>query len=298
MSVSIRSEVAAIREEIIGNRRHFHQHPELGFEELQTASFLQEKIAALDLEVTSEVGKTGVVGLLQGTGGGPCIGLRADMDALPIQETANPPYKSGNDGIMHACGHDGHMAMLLGAAKVLSGMRHRIKGSVKFIFQPAEEGGGGARLMIEDGVLDDPPVEEMYGIHLWNYQDLGTVSIKDGPILAAADPFKIIVKGKGGHGAAPQGTVDAVVVAAHLITSLQTIVSRNTNPLDSTVVTVGKIEGGHNFNVIADEIVLEGTARAYTEANRRLIIRRMNDMVQGVASTFGAEILLVYEDGY
>ena len=212
---------------------------------------MEEKLRNLGLEVSTGVGKTGVVALLRG-GDGPCIALRADMDGLPIQETADVPYKSVNDGVMHACGHDGHMAMLLGAAKVICAMRDQLKGTVKFIFQPAEEGGGGARLMIEDGVLADPDVDEVYGIHLWNYQDFGTIGVQAGPVLAAADEFTITVKGRR-HGAAPHGTVDAVVVSAHLITALQTIISRNTNPLESGVVTIGQIEGGYNFNIIADK---------------------------------------------
>ena len=178
----IHPEVAAIEEDIVATRRHIHQRPELAFVEHETAKMIAERLTAMGIEVTTGVGKTGVVGLLHGVGNGPCIALRADMDGLPIQETGDPPFKSQNDGVMHACGHDGHMAMLLGAAKVLSGMRDRLRGSVKFIFQPAEEGGGGARFMIEDGVLENPKVDEIYGLHLWNYQPYGTVGAKEGSI--------------------------------------------------------------------------------------------------------------------
>lgn len=298
MTVNIRPEVKAIGSDIISQRRHFHRHPELGFQETETANHVAGYLRKLGFQVAEGVGKTGVVGLLEGDSSGRCIGLRADMDGLPIQETGKVSFKSVNDGVMHACGHDGHMAMLLGAATILSGMKDRLRGSVKFIFQPAEEGGGGARYMIDEGVLKRPEVEEIYGIHLWNYQDYGTVGIKEGPILAAADRFRIEVKGRGGHAAAPQGTVDAIVVASQLIQALQTIVSRNTNPLESTVVTVGKMEGGHSFNVIADRVELMGTARAYTEDNRQLIMRRMKEITDGVASTYGARIELDYEDGY
>lgn len=298
MSTNVHPEIEAIQHEIIEWRRHLHKHPELGFEEIQTAKLVEDKLKSFGLAVSTRVGRTGVIGLLQGCRNGPCIGLRADMDALPIQETGKLPFTSVNDGIMHACGHDGHVSMLLGAAKVLSGMHDRLKGSVKFIFQPGEEGKGGARYMIRDGVLEDPDVEEIYGLHLWNYQECGTVGIKEGPILAASNPFTLVVKGKGGHGASPHGTIDAIVVAANLITSLQTIVSRNTNPLESTVVSIGKVEGGYTYNVIADKVVLQGTARAYTEENRQLVIRRLNEIVDGVAKTFGAEILLDYQDGY
>jgi len=298
MTIRLHPEIEEIKEQVIQWRRHLHQHPELGFEENETSRFVAEKLKNLGLTVTTGIGKTGVVGLLQGVREGPCIGLRADMDALPIQETGKVPYISVNEGVMHACGHDGHIAMVLGAATVLSSKREHLKGSVKFIFQPGEEGKGGARHMIKDCVLEDPEVEEIYGLHLWNYQECGTIGVKPGPILAASDPFIIEIKGKGGHGASPQGTVDAIVVAANLITSLQTIVSRNANPLDSSVVTVGKIEGGHTYNIIADKVVLKGTTRAYTEENRQLIQRRMNEIVNGVANTFGAKIILDYLDGY
>lgn len=298
MGITVRPEVKNIQPELVEWRRHLHKHPELGFQEIETARFVADILKDLGIAVSTGVGKTGIVGLLKGEGRGPCIGLRADMDGLPIQETGELPFASENEGVMHACGHDGHMAMLLGAAKVLSGMKDRLKGSVKFIFQPAEEGEGGARQMIEEGVLENPDVEEIYGIHLWNYQKFGTVGIKEGPILAATDPFTITVGGRGGHAAAPQGTVDAVVVASHLVTSLQTIVSRNTNPLESTVVTVGRIEGGHTFNVIAENVVLKGTARAYTKENRQLIRSRMSEIVKGVGATFGAHISLDYGGGY
>ena len=297
MNITLRPEIEAMRGEIIENRRHLHQHPELGLQEHETAKFINEKLNKLGLEVSTGVGKTGVVALLKG-GGGPCIGLRADMDALPIQETGDVEYKSINDDVMHACGHDGHVAMLIGAAKALSEKKDQLKGTVKFIFQPAEEGLGGARYKIDDGVLENPKVDEVYGIHLWNYQSFGTVGVQTGPVLAAADEFTITVKGKGGHGAAPHGTVDAVVVASYLVTTLQTIVSRNTNPLESTALTVGMIEGGYNYNIIADEVVLKGTARAYTEENRKMIYDRLHEICSGIGTTYGALIEVDYHDGY
>jgi amidohydrolase len=295
MSIKILPQVESIAEEIISIRRDIHQHPELGFDVPRTADIAANMLKDLGMDVQTGIGKTGVVGNLR-CGAGPTIALRADMDALPIQETGDCEYKSVNDGVMHACGHDGHTAMLLGAAKVLSGQRDQINGTVRFLFQPAEEGEGGARYMIEDGCLEG--VDEAYGIHLWNYQKYGEVGVKEGPILAAADQFQITIKGLGGHGAAPQGSVDAVVVSAHLITALQTIVSRNTNPLESTVVSIGMINGGYNFNIIADEIVLKGTARAYTEENRVLIKTRMQEIIDGIGQTFGAAIEFDYRDGY
>jgi len=293
--MNIRSEIKDIEKNIIGWRRDFHQYPELGFDEHRTSKIIGEALKEMGLAPQMNVGKTGVTADLT-FGEGPTIALRADMDALPMQETSGLDFSSKHDGVMHACGHDGHMAMLLGAAKVLTQNGDSFNGTVRFIFQPAEEGAGGARYMIEDGCLDG--VDEIYGIHVWNYQPVGEVGITDGPVLAAADMFEINIKGIGGHGAAPQGTVDAVVVSSHLVQALQTIVSRNTNPLESTVVTIGTINGGHNFNIIADEVTLSGTARAYTEENRNLIKTRMAEIIDGVAKTFGAEISFDYEDGY
>ena len=293
--MNIRPEIKDIEKNIIDWRRDFHQYPELGFDEHRTSKIIGEALKDMGLAPQMNVGKTGVTADLS-FGKGPTIALRADMDALPMQETSGLDFSSKHDGVMHACGHDGHMAMLLGAAKVLTQNGDSFNGTVRFIFQPAEEGAGGARYMIEDGCLDG--VDEIYGIHVWNYQPVGEVGITDGPVLAAADMFEIKIKGIGGHGAAPQGTIDAVVVASHLVQALQTIVSRNTNPLESTVVTIGTINGGHNFNIIADEVTLSGTARAYTEENRNLIKTRMAEIIDGVAKTFGAEISFDYEDGY
>ena len=293
--MNIRPEIKDIQKNIIDWRRDFHQYPELGFDEHRTSKIIGEALKKMGLAPKMNVGKTGVTADLT-FGEGPTIALRADMDALPMQETSGLDFSSKHDGVMHACGHDGHMAMLLGAAKILTQNGDSFNGTVRFIFQPAEEGAGGARYMIEDGCLDG--VDEIYGIHVWNYQPVGEVGITDGPVLAAADMFEINIKGIGGHGAAPQGTIDAVVVASHLVQALQTIVSRNTNPLESTVVTIGTINGGHNFNIIADEVTLSGTARAYTEENRNLIKTRMAEIIDGVAKTFGAEISFDYEDGY
>ena len=293
--MNIRPEVEAIKDILIQWRRDFHQYPELGFEEHRTSSIIAETLISFGMSPKTGVGKTGVTADLN-FGQGPTIALRADMDALPMQETSGLSFSSKHDGVMHACGHDGHMAMLLGAAKILSQMDKELTGTIRFIFQPAEEGEGGARYMIEDGCLEG--VDEIYGIHVWNYQPVGEVGTKEGPILAAADLFDIIIKGVGGHGATPQGTVDAVIVAAHLIQALQTIVSRNTNPLESTVITIGEINGGHNFNIIADKVRLAGTTRAYTKENRSMIQRRMQEIIDGIAKSFGAEITFNYTDGY
>jgi len=296
LAIHIKPEIEAIKDKIISTRRDIHQHPELAFNEHRTAKLVAERLKSLGIDVQTDVGKTGVVGTMRGKNSGKTIALRADMDALPMQETGDLPYKSQNDGIMHACGHDGHTAMLLGVAEALSKKYDQLKGTVKFIFQPAEEGQGGARYMIEDGALEG--VDEIYGLHLWNYQKYGTIGVKPGPIMAAADLFEITVHGKGGHGATPQGTKDAVVIASHLVQTLQTIVSRNTNPIESTVVTIGQINGGYNFNIIADTVNLKGTTRAYTEENRQLIKTRMAEIIKGTEQTFDCTIDFEYEDGY
>ena len=295
MKIKIREEIKNIKDEIYTIRRYFHRYPELSFKEFNTAETISQHLNKLGISHKKGVGKTGIVGEIN-FGPGPTIALRADMDALPIQEENNLDYKSLNDGVMHACGHDGHMAILLGAANALSKNSKLKKGTVRFIFQPAEEGLGGAKYMIEDGCLDK--VDEIYGLHLWNYQLYGEVGIKDGPVMASADLFDIEVSGKGGHGATPQGTVDAIVVASNLVTMLQTIVSRNTNPLESTVLSIGKIKGGHNFNIISDKVHMSGTTRAYTEENRTMIKQRMKEVIEGVSKSFGADIKLNYKDGY
>ena len=246
--MNIRSEIRDIESLIIDWRRNFHQNPELSFKEFKTGKKIADELTKMGLEPKLNIGKTGLIADLK-FGDGPMVALRADMDALPIQETSGLSFSSKNEGVMHACGHDGHMAMLLATAKALTLNRKQYKnGSIRFVFQPAEEGLGGAKFMIDDGVLDG--VDEIYGIHVWNYQPIGEVGVKEGPIMAAADKFDIKVKGIGGHGAAPQGTVDSIVIASYLIQALQTIVSRNTNPIESTVLTIGQINGGYNFNCL------------------------------------------------
>ena len=294
--MKINPQVKKFKNKIIKIRRDIHKHPELSFQEFRTAKLVSDFLKKFGLEVDENIGKTGVVGILKGARPGKTIAFRADMDALPIQETSDLSYKSVNDGVMHACGHDAHTAMLLVAAEILSKNIEQISGKIKFIFQPAEEGFGGAKFMIDDGALEG--VEEIYGLHVWNYQESGTIGLKSGPVMAAADKFEIIINGIGGHGAAPQGTVDCVVVSSYLIQSLQTIVSRNTNPIDSTAITIGQINGGYNFNIIADKVILKGTARSYTEENRLMIKKRLQEIINGTESMFNAKIELIYEDGY
>ena len=294
--MAIHPDIKAIKKRIIETRRDFHKYPELAFQEKRTSKIVYKKLKSFGIKTLKNIGKTGVVGILKGNNPGKTIAFRADMDALPIQETGNKPYKSVNNGVMHACGHDAHTAMLLGAAEVLSKKKEFINGEIRFIFQPAEEGYGGAKYMIKDGAIQD--VNEIYGLHVWNYQKSGTVGIKSGAVMAAADIFTIKIKGIGGHGAAPQGTVDSIVVATHLIQALQTIVSRNTNPLESTVITIGQINGGYNFNIIADEVILKGTTRSFSKKNQLLIKKRMKTIIKGIEKTYGAKIVLDYQDGY
>ena len=294
---NIHPRIAAIEQQLIAWRRHFHQHPETGFEEHETGRYIVEQLQGIDVEIQHPVAQTGVVALMS-NGDGPTIALRADMDALPIQETGDVPYKSTRDGVMHACGHDAHMATLLGAATALDQLRDQWHGTIKFIFQPGEEGFAGAKQMIDAGVLKDPQVAAIFGLHVWNYQDYGTVGVKPGPTLAAADEFEITVTGTGGHAALPQQTVDIILVAAQLVVALQSIVSRNLDPLESGVVSIGMIRGGQTFNVIPTEVLLKGTARAMREEDRLLIKARIGEICQGVASTYGAAINLNYHDSY
>ena len=294
---NIHPRIAAIEQQLIAWRRHFHQHPETGFEEHETGRYIVEQLQGIDVEIQHPVAQTGVVALMS-NGDGPTIALRADMDALPIQETGDVPYKSTRDGVMHACGHDAHMATLLGAATALDQLRDQWHGTIKFIFQPGEEGFAGAKEMIDAGVLKDPQVAAIFGLHVWNYQDYGTVGVKPGPTLAAADEFEITVTGTGGHAALPQQTVDIILVAAQLVVALQSIVSRNLDPLESGVVSIGMIRGGQTFNVIPTEVLLKGTARAMREEDRLLIKARIGEICQGVASTYGAAINLNYHDSY
>lgn len=296
MTIRIRPEIEAIGPEIIHIRRDIHMHPELGFEEHRTAALVAEKLRSLGIRVRENVGKTGVIGDLDGKHSGPTIALRADMDALPIQETGVAPYKSKIDGVMHACGHDGHTAILLGVAKVFAEKTKDLHGRIRFIFQPSEEKDGGATYMIDEGCLDG--VNEIYGIHLWNYSKFGEIGSRPGAVLAATDSLKISVRGVGGHGAMPQGTVDAIVVSANLINALQTIVSRNMDPLENAVITIGTIYGGDNHNVIASTVKMEGTIRTFSREIERQIRGRILQIASGLESAFGATIKVCIEDGY
>lgn len=275
-------------------RRDFHIHPELGFNEIRTGGIVAKELEALGLEVTKGVGKTGVVGLMEGSKPGPTILLRFDMDALPITEETGAEYASTNSGVMHACGHDGHTAIGLTVAKILNEHRDGLKGNIKFCFQPSEEGTngeevGGALMMLRDGVLESPKVEKTLSLHLWNDKPLGWVHVAKGPVMAGAELFTVKLTGKGGHGAAPDTTVDPVVCAAHITTALQTIVSRNVPALKPAVVSVTSIHAGTAFNIIPQTAELNGTIRTFDPAVRKLVLERFEQVVTGIASSMGCE---------
>lgn len=291
-ALKIDQEIEKHKEEIIKIRRFIHMNPELSNREYETSKLVSAKLDSLGFEVKTGVARTGVVALLRGGQPGPTVAIRADMDALPIQETANVPYKSLNPGVMHACGHDVHTSIALGVAMVLNNIKDKIKGNIKFIFQPAEEGApegeeGGAVLMIKEGVLEDPAVGAIFGLHVWP-ENVGQVYFSTGYIMASADLFTITIKGKSAHGARPQEGIDAVVLAAEIITTLQSIISRSIDPADPAVLTIGKIEGGTRSNIIAEKVTLEGTVRALSETNRRKIPQIMESVVKGITQSFGA----------
>lgn len=275
-------------------RRDFHMHPELGFREVRTGGIVAKELEALGLEVTKGVGKTGVVGYLEGKRPGPTILLRFDMDALPITEETGAEYTSKNPGVMHACGHDGHTAIGLTVAKMLHAQRDQLAGSIKFCFQPSEEGTngeeiGGALMMMRDGVLESPKVEKTLSLHLWNYFPYGWLHAASGPVMAGADLFIIKLTGKGGHGAIPENTVDPIVAAAHVVTALQTIVARNVTPLKPAVVSVTSIHSGTAFNVIPQTAELNGTIRTFEPEVRALVHQRFEELVRGVAASMGCQ---------
>jgi amidohydrolase len=309
--LNIHSEVLDDYNTMCLNRRWFHENAELSFEEYKTAERivkLLKNIGIVDKDIYEGIGKTGVCAIIYGCAGdGPCIMLRADMDALPIQEAATGiEYTSKNAGCMHACGHDGHMASLICAAKILFNNKNNLRGSIKLCFQPAEEGRNGATAMIKDGLLEGegggkcggPRVDYVYGIHLWSFNRLGEVMCSNGPVMAASDKFIIDVKGSGGHGAVPHKANDAIVSAANLVTSLQTIVSRNVDPLESGVVTVGTINGGFGYNIIADQVTIMGTARAFTKETQEKIKTRMVDICCGLGQMYNQNVNLDYQYGY
>jgi amidohydrolase len=289
--MEISPEVLAINDEVITLRRHFHQNPELGHEEYQTAEKIADYLRQCDLEVRTGVNKTGVVGFLKGADKGLTLMLRADMDALPIQEECDVPYRSTVDGKMHACGHDGHMAMLLGAAKVLSDQRDKLGGNIKFVFEPNEENHGSV-VMIQEGVLENPSVDACLGIHLWSPIEVGKIAVSPGPVMAGMYYFKITIIGHGGHTATPQSAVDPILTAAEVVQALQTIQTREIDVLTPSSIVFGEIKGGTAWNIIPDKVKLSGTLRfLYPEAEdeKEKLTDRFERVVAGVCQSHRAE---------
>jgi hippurate hydrolase len=295
--------VADLQPDIQAWRRDIHQHPELLYDVHRTAAFVAERLREFGCdEVATGLGRTGVVGVIKGrkpasNGGIKVIGLRADMDALPIEEDTNLPYASRTPGLMHACGHDGHTAMLLGAARYLAETRN-FAGEAVVIFQPAEEGGAGAAAMIKDGLMERFAIDQVYGMHNGPGIPVGSFAIRSGPIMAATDAIDIRIEGHGGHAARPHKCIDSVLVGAQLITALQSIVSRSIDPLDSAVISMCEFHAGNARNVIPQTAELKGTVRTLTEEVRSLVEKRVHEVVAGVAQITGARIDLVYERGY
>ncbi|NLZ53939.1 MAG: amidohydrolase [Thermoanaerobacteraceae bacterium] len=289
----IKQEAEKLYPEAVKIRRDLHRHPELGFKEVRTAKTVADYLRALNLDVAEGVGKTGVVAILNGDQAGKTVALRADMDALPIQEETGLDFSSENPGVMHACGHDGHTAMLLQVAKLLSSMKSKLKGRVKFIFQPAEElSHGGATLMCQEGVVDD--VDAIFGLHIWPTIDTGYIGVLSGPMMASADYGYVTIKGKAGHGSQPHNAIDACVIAAQAIMALQTVASRQIDILEPAVISVGTISGGTAANVIADEVKFAFTVRTLSKETRKKVPELVERTIKGITESAGA----TYEFNY
>ena len=271
-------------------RRDFHRNPELGYKEIRTAGIIASELTSLGYSVHSGIAETGVVGLLEGSQPGATVLMRFDMDALPVMEETQADYQSENPGVMHACGHDGHMAIGLTVARMLAGLRAELRGQYKFVFQPAEEGLGGAERMIAEGVLENPIPDYALALHLWNEKPLGWLAATPAPMMAGADIFTIKIIGKGGHGALPETTIDPVIAAAQVVLALQAIVSRNVSPLKAAVVSVTQITGGSTFNVIPPEVELKGTIRTFDKAVQQLVIHRMQEIVKNICAAMACQV--------
>ncbi|HUK79835.1 MAG TPA: carboxypeptidase CpsA [Nitrososphaerales archaeon] len=299
--MDVLAEAKRIEPEMIRTRRALHRRPELAYHEEATSELVAGKLENLRIEVRRGIGGTGVMGILRGSKAGRVVALRADMDGLPVHETADVEFRSRVDGVMHACGHDTHMAMLLGAARILSENRRDLCGTVKLLFQPAEEHGGrgGAKPMIEDGAMEDPKVDFVFGLHIEATRRSGVFGVREGAIAAAPDTFKVKIVGRGGHGSAPHETVDPIYVAAHAILALQGISSRMIDPVRPFVISVGAVHSGTKENIIPDVATLDGTIRTLDEATRKLAKKKVEEVVKGVCRSFGAAAEVEFEkDAY
>lgn len=296
--IHVRPEVENILPEVIGLRRDLHQHPELGFQEVRTSARVCEYLESFGLQPQRGIAQTGVCALLEGDYDGPTLLLRADMDALPIQEETDLEFASRVPGKMHACGHDLHTAILLGTARLLQDLKPRLHGRVKLIFQPAEEGPGGAQPMIEAGVLQNPKVDFALGLHLWADLPCGHVAVRPGPVMAAADTFRVVVHGHGGHAAYPHGCSDPIVAAAALICAMQTVVSRRTDPFDTAVISVTQIHAGSADNVIPERVEFSGTIRSFQQPVRDRLVEHLEQMVPDLCRAYGVRGEFHFHQGY
>jgi amidohydrolase len=296
-AMPIRADLRAAMDSMVRVRREFHQNPETGYREEWTSARVAEILRPDYPELRTGIAKTGVSALLRGSAGrGRAILLRSDMDALPLHEETTAPYASKNAGAMHACGHDGHMSILLHTARLAPAIRPA--GDVRFVFQPAEEGPGGALPMIQEGIMKDPPIEAAFGLHLWSPAPVGKVLIRSGPMMAGPDEFELIINGRGGHAAYPHTAVDAVVVASHVVVALQTVVARSTDPVETAVVSVGMFQSGSNFNILAESARLRGTIRTFKPEVREVVVRRVREVADGICATFGATCTFHLIDHY
>lgn len=294
----LKSDIDELVPDLIATRRDLHEHPELAYEEVRTSGIVEQRLRRLGLEVHPGVAKTGVVGILRGEGGngeGKTLAIRADMDALPIFEQNDVEYRSTVDGKMHACGHDGHTSIALAVADILSKRRSELNGNVKFIFQPAEEIIGGAEPMVKEGALEG--VDNIIGLHLISDHPIGRVGVREGTVFASADRFSLQITGKGGHAAMPNNSVDPIVVAAHIITATQTLISRETSPFSPAVITFGRIDAGSAFNIIPQTAELQGTMRAFSKEHRDFLIQRITEISQGIATSMRATCEVDFVDG-
>ncbi len=296
--MNIKKIIADNSELITDMRRDLHRIPELGMQEKKTSAYIEQKLSQLKLEIQCNIAGHGIVGLLKTGRPGPTILIRADMDALPINEETNLPFSSNHPGKMHACGHDGHMAIGLGVATILSKIEHQLSGTIKFVFQPAEEGPGGAKPMIEAGVLENPKVDFITGCHIWPNIPIGTVGVKKGPLMAASDLFDLLIKGVGSHGATPHLGVDTLEVATQIVGALQRIVSRQINPLIPAVVTIGSFHSGSTYNIIPSVAEIKGTVRTFDKTTWNELPKRIKKIVDGICQAMGAEYELNYRSKY